>query len=99
MRGNLRQWQAGSGRLFMSYKVYAIKSLKDNRIYVGMSENPIKRVREHNNKQVFSTKGYTPWKIFYIEDCGDDRKIARQREKYLKSYSGKEFLKRFLVPR
>ena len=77
----------------MDYKVYAIMSLNDGRIYVGMSQNPKQRIREHNSGRVFSTKGYRPWKLIHIENCGCDRKVDRQREKYLKSGVGKKFLK------
>ena len=74
------------------YNVYAIQSLVDNRIYVGMSENVEHRVKEHNSGCVFSTKGYKPWKLVYNEKVGTRQK-TRKREKYLKSGIGKEFLK------
>lgn len=74
------------------YYVYAIKSLKDSRIYVGISTQPIKRLKEHNNGKVKSTQFYRPWKLIYKKYIGD-RKIARTKEKKLKSGYGKEFLK------
>ena len=74
------------------YKVYAIQSEVDGRLYVGMSQDIEKRVREHNSGRVFSTKGYRPWKIVFAEEVGE-RAEARKREKYLKSGFGKEFLK------
>ncbi len=76
----------------MKYSVYAIQSQKDGRIYVGLSKNPATRLNSHNSGQVFSTKGFRPWKSIYQEKV-DDRTTARQREKYLKSGIGKEFLK------
>jgi len=74
------------------YSVYAIKSLKDGRIYIGLSSNVIKRLLEHNFGYVFSTKGYRPWKLIYQEVIGL-RKEARKKEKYFKSGVGREFLK------
>jgi len=74
------------------YFVYAIKSAKDGRIYVGLSSNIEKRISEHNSGYVFSTKGFRPWKLIYKEKVGD-RKRARIREKYFKSGFGKELLK------
>jgi putative endonuclease len=74
------------------YFVYAIKSETDNRIYVGMSKNPDKRLSEHNNGETKSTKGFRPWHIIYKKFIGS-RIQARQEEKRLKSGSGKEFLK------
>lgn len=74
------------------YFVYAIKSLKDGRIYVGLSSNLQRRVIEHNSGYVFSTKGYVPWKLIDKEAVGN-RKEDRVREKYFKSGFGKELLK------
>ena len=76
----------------MIFSVYAIKSLADGRIYVGMSQNVQHRVSEHNAGKVFSTKGYKPWKLIFQEVIGTGQE-ARKREKYLKSGIGKEYLK------
>ena len=73
--------------------VYAIESLKAKRIYVGQTNNLEKRLREHNAGITKTTKFYKPWRLFYHEECSD-RKTARNKEKYLKSGCGKEFLKR-----
>jgi len=74
------------------YEVYALKSEKDGRIYVGLSSNIKRRIKEHNSGFVFSTKGYRPWKLIYWEPVGT-RVEARIREKYWKSGIGKERLK------
>ena len=42
------------------FYVYALASLIYYRIYVGFSENPIKRTKEHNAGKTKSTKGYVP---------------------------------------
>ena len=76
----------------MCYFVYAIKSEKEGRIYVGQTKDTIKRLKEHNFGRTKSTKGFIPWKLIYTEKVST-RIIARNREKYLKSGCGKEFLK------
>jgi putative endonuclease len=76
--------------------VYAIKSEKDERVYVGMCVDVEIRLKEHNAGKTKSTKGFRPWKLIYIEKVAT-RVEARKREKYLKSGIGKEFL-RSLVP-
>ncbi len=81
----------------MNYFVYVIQSSKDSRLYVGLSKNPQLRLKDHNFGRVFSTKGFRPWKIVYIEEVLN-RVKAREREKYLKSGVGKEFLKSFIRP-
>ena len=72
--------------------VYALKSLKDGHLYIGISENPSKRLKEHNLGMSKSTRPRRPFQIFYQEQCGD-RINVREREKYLKSGIGREFLK------
>ena len=75
--------------------VYAVKSLKVSRIYVGMTQDIEKRIAEHNSGKTKSTKGYLPWELFYYEII-DSRQNARNREKKLKQGSGKEYLKNIL---
>ncbi|MFA5032579.1 MAG: GIY-YIG nuclease family protein [bacterium] len=71
--------------------VYVIAN-NENRLYVGMSECPEKRLQEHNSGKTKSTKGYMPWKIIYIQEC-KNRAEARVVEKYWKSGNGREKLK------
>ena len=80
------------------YFVYAIQSEVDKRLYVGLSRDIGKRLKSHNNGETFSTKGYRSWKLVYRELVGN-RKEAREREKYLKSGSGKEYIKNIIIPR
>ena len=74
------------------YFVYALKSSKDSRIYVGLSSNPEKRLLEHNRGETKSTKGYRPWVLIYKKFVGS-RVDARKEEKRLKSGYAKELLK------
>jgi putative endonuclease len=74
------------------YYVYALKSIKFKYIYVGMTTNVEKRVKQHNDGKEKTTKFYRPFKLFYTE-IHQTRIEARDREKYLKSGCGKEFLK------
>ena len=74
------------------YYVYAIKSVRVNYIYVGISDNPERRIKQHNKGYNKTTKPYAPFKLLRIEILAD-REQAREREKYLKSGFGKEYLK------
>ena len=78
------------------YFVYALQSLKDNRICVGLTQNLSERLAYHNSGRVSSTKGYRPWKLFYTSEEFKTRAEARIREKELKSGYGKEFLKKLV---
>ena len=74
------------------YYVYALRSLNRKYIYVGMTADLARRVAEHNNGASRATKPYRPFSLIYTEEQAD-RQSARKREKYLKSGTGKEFLK------
>ncbi len=77
----------------MDYYVYALKSEKDDHLYIGMSSHPEKRLEEHNRGMVTSTRARKPFRLIYIEKL-PSRIEARKREKQLKSGSGREFIKR-----
>ena len=74
------------------YYVYAIKSLKKDWLYVGITDSLERRLNQHNKGQNRSTKPYAPFKLVYFEKA-TDRQSARVREKYLKTASGKRWLK------
>ena len=76
--------------------VYAIISEMNGDIYVGMTTDIEKRIKQHNTGKSKYTKTLLPWRILYTEQQ-QDWLSARKREKYLKSGIGKEFL-RSLVP-
>ena len=69
------------------YYVYFLKSKKDGKLYIGISQNPDKRLAQHNNGKTFSTKSRRPFELIYKEQHST-RLEARNREKYLKSYYG-----------
>ncbi|MGE0568322.1 MAG: GIY-YIG nuclease family protein [Bacteroidia bacterium] len=69
-----------------------VSKVKSLRFYGGMSEDAQKRLKEHTSGKTKSTKGYIPWELFFFEKFYD-RNAARDKEKYLKSGSGKESIK------
>ena len=79
----------------MKCSVYAISSLVRNYIYVGLAFVVDKRVAQHNAGKERTTRAYKPFKLIYSEEFSD-RSLARKGEKYLKSGTGKEFLKKLL---
>jgi putative endonuclease len=72
--------------------VYALKSAKDGNLYIGISSNPEKRIKQHNLGMTKSTRSRRPLEIIYQQEC-KDRLDARKKEKHLKSGVGREFLK------
>jgi len=72
--------------------VYILFSNIFEKFYVGMTNNLNRRIKQHNSKQVLSTKAFVPWSIIYNEKF-ETRTDARQREKYLKSAAGRRWRK------
>ncbi len=74
------------------YYVYAIKSRVKNYMYIGITNDPDRKIKEHNNKRESTTRSYVPFDVIVIEAC-ESRIDARKREKYLKTGVGREYLK------
>ena len=77
------------------YYTYVLQSEKDMEFYTGYTKDLKLRFEQHNKGLVESTKDRRPFKLVYYEAClnQDD---ATKREKYLKTYHGKMFLKKRL---
>ena len=77
------------------YYTYVLQSKKDNNFYTGLTKNLKLRFEQHNKGLVDSTKDRKPFELIYYEACLDQDDAAR-REKYLKTFHGKMFLKKRL---
>lgn len=66
--------------------VYILKSLKDNKQYIGSSVNPHKRVNEHNNGFVKSTKDRKPFILKYVLEYETIAKAAEMEKRFKKSH-------------
>ena len=75
--------------------VYVISSKTRKYIYVGITNNLSRRITEHNRGYNKTTRAYRPFKLILGEEF-TTRTAAREREKYLKSGFGKEFLKKMI---
>ena len=75
------------------YFVYFLKSLKNNDLYVGSTEDIKNRLARHNTGKVKSTKFYRPWELLEFE-IYPTRRDAVRRERLLKSGQQKEILKK-----
>ena len=76
----------------MLWFVYVLRSDINGDLYKGLTNYLERRLSEHNSGKNISTKAYAPWKIVYFEKFMT-RIEARNREKFLKSGEGREFLK------
>jgi putative endonuclease len=66
--------------------------LERSYIYVGLTENLDRRIGEHQSGRNKTTRPYRPFRLILSEQHAS-RAEARDREKYLKTGGGKEYLK------
>ena len=78
------------------YYGYVLQSQKDVHFYTGFTKDMKRRLQDHNESKVCSTKGRTPLKLIYYEACLS-REDATRREKYLKTTYGKRYIKNRLI--
>ena len=74
------------------YYTYVLKSNKDGKFYTGYTKNLKLRLEQHGGGLVDSTKGRRPLKLIYFEGCCNQQD-ATHREKYLKTFYGKMFIR------
>lgn len=77
------------------YYTYILQSKKDGNFYTGFTKDLKLRFEKHQEGRVASTKDRRPLELIYYEACVD-RDDATNREKYLKTYHGRMFIKRRL---
>ena len=75
------------------FYTYVLRSEKDGKFYTGYTKDLKQRFDQHCKGMVDSTKNRRPLKLVYYEACLDQND-ATHREKYLKTYHGKMFIKR-----
>ena len=73
------------------FYTYVLESKKDGKKYIGYTKNLKSRFEQHQKGKVESTKNRRPFKLIYYEACLSEED-ALKREKYLKTYRGKQFL-------
>ena len=79
------------------YYTYVLLSKKDEKLYIGWSDDLKRRLKEHNKGLVEATKNRRPLKLVYYEACLN-KHLAIKREKYLKTGSGRAFLSNRIGP-
>ena len=69
------------------YYVYILKSLKDNKYYIGSSSDVKKRLDFHNSRLQRSTRNRVPFVLVFYEEL-PDKNQALKREKQIKAFKG-----------
>jgi len=74
------------------YYTYVLQSMQDMNFYTGFTNNLKLRFEQHNKGSVESTRDRRPLKLIYYEAC-QHKDDTVKREKYLKTFHGKMFLR------
>ena len=75
----------------MTYCVYVLRSVKDGNLYIGCTNDLPRRLAEHNNGRVRSTKGRRPLTLEFLEEF-QDKYTAFNTEHLYKTPAGKKML-------
>ena len=75
------------------YYMYILESKKDKTLYIGLTDNIPKRLKEHNSGMSKYTKGHSPYAIVFYS-AFINRSLAVKFERYLKTASGRAFIKK-----
>jgi len=73
------------------YYTYALLSKRDGKFYIGYTNSLKRRLEEHREGKVKSTKKRGKFILVYYEACGN-KQDAKKREKYFKTGFGRRFL-------
>ena len=79
------------------YYVYIIKSIQySKKFYTGFTKNIDSRIKEHNSGKSVYTNKFKPWELVFYS-VFDNKKVALDFEKYLKTASGIAFRNKRLI--
>ena len=79
----------------MAYSVYILKSQKNDKYYIGSSENPERRLHYHNTIEKGFTSRYRPWEIVYKNEY-ETKEQARITERKIKSWKSRKMIERLI---
>ncbi len=79
------------------FYLYILRSLKDNKLYIGTTNNIEIRLEQHNAGLSKSTKYRRPFKLIYIEEY-KSRSDAMKREWYFKNTTeGNKLMRKLII--
>jgi putative endonuclease len=80
----------------MKYYVYIFQSESDDSYYIGYSQDPEKRLADHNDGRSRYTREKIPWKLVYTEEFFTKTE-AIKRERFLKSQRNRAFYEKLIA--
>jgi predicted GIY-YIG superfamily endonuclease len=80
----------------MNWFLYILKSELNEKFYVGISQNPDRRLEYHNSIEKGFTSRYRPWKLIFKKEY-NSRIEAQNIEKKLKLGKSRKVIEEFIV--
>ncbi len=71
--------------------VYILYSIKADKYYIGISENPEKRLQKHNSNHTGFISIASDWEIKYLE-LRTNKKDALKREREIKNWKSRKLV-------
>ena len=76
----------------MPFYVYIAANTTDDELYKGFSENPFKRIEEHNSGSAQFTSTKTNWNLIFIKEF-ELKKDALSFEKKIKRWNRRSLMR------
>ncbi len=78
--------------------VYILRSLRNDRFYIGSTMDIQRRIRQHQSGYVTATKYILPVRLEFHQEY-NDIELARKIERRLKSLKRRDFIEKILKDR
>jgi putative endonuclease len=80
----------------MKYSLYILKSETIDKYYIGISQNPLKRLEYHNSLEKGFTSRYRPWKIIFVKEY-PSKEQATMAEKKIKAWKSRSMIQKVIL--
>ena len=82
-----------------TFYIYVLFSPSFDKYYIGYSDDPVRRLVEHNTKPFNTyTRKYRPWILKAVFLCGE-KSMAIRIEKFIKKQKSRQLLEMLCNPR
>ena len=83
----------------MKYYIYIIHSKRSSLFYIGHTEDPERRLSEHNSSLYNTyTSKYRPWVLVALFYCTESRSEAIKVERFIKKQRSKHLINKLIEP-
>ena len=79
------------------FYIYILQSQKSSHFYCGYSDDPWRRVIEHNTKPFNTyTSKYRPWSLAAVFECGEEESDAIRIERFIKKQKSRKLIEKLI---